>query len=260
MKTPPRLKTAFVMAAMALLVLLCCPPSAAADAQPAAEQLFADANRLYAEENYEQALKLYQQVRARGLTAPELLFNMGNACFKLGHIGRARVFYERALSSRIRGDDDLRLNLAFLRSMLKDPEQEPKDPPHLAVARKLESGTWLFLGLVFYALAFALATAAALRGGRLTAGFRVGVAVCACAGLACAAGLAVLHVSGPLRHAAIVVPQAEVMHTPSYTGKVFFTLHDGTLVRLLQKDGNWAFVQYGDDKRGWVENADVEEI
>src|SRR4030095_9977885 len=52
--------------------------------------------------------------------SPALWFNLGNACFKSGQIGRAIVAYRRAENSTPR-DPDVRANLKFARNQVKGP-------------------------------------------------------------------------------------------------------------------------------------------
>src|SRR5262245_15874464 len=80
---------------------------------------FDEGNRLYQAGNYSESLKRYEEIVADGYEAPALYYNIGNAQFKLGHLGQAIVSYERALRLAPR-DADVRANLDLARSMTAD--------------------------------------------------------------------------------------------------------------------------------------------
>ena len=58
---------------------------------------FLKANQLYQEGKYELAAELYLSYEERGLQSSELYFNAGNAFFRSNKLGKARLFYEKAL-------------------------------------------------------------------------------------------------------------------------------------------------------------------
>ncbi|GAB4319597.1 MAG: hypothetical protein Kow0059_13690 [Candidatus Sumerlaeia bacterium] len=77
------------------------------------EDLFAAANRHYAEGRYAEALSLYETLLARRWSGAALLYNAGNAAAQLGRKGLAVLYYERALRLSPR-DEDAAFNLRFV--------------------------------------------------------------------------------------------------------------------------------------------------
>ncbi|MBX3727631.1 MAG: tetratricopeptide repeat protein [Candidatus Sumerlaeia bacterium] len=71
-------------------------PAQADDAQ-AATRLFEQANAHYAAEEFAQAFELYERLYRSGHATREVLFNAGNASHRLGDVGRAVLYYQRAL-------------------------------------------------------------------------------------------------------------------------------------------------------------------
>ena len=61
------------------------------------EQLWESANTAYINENYQEAVKDYESIRAQGYESDQLYLNLGNAYFKRGMTGKAIVNYNRAL-------------------------------------------------------------------------------------------------------------------------------------------------------------------
>ena len=89
MKTMIRMMTvALMLAALAL---------PAAQAQNV-DSLWAQAVSDYTEENYRAALDGFAAIEEAGYVSPDLYYNMGNCCYKLGHqLGRSILYYEKAL-------------------------------------------------------------------------------------------------------------------------------------------------------------------
>ncbi len=75
---------------------------------------FAQGNKFYEDRDYESAIRMYRAVLDQGVESAEVHFNLGNAYFKAGDLGRAVLSYLRA--QRLDpADDDIRANLDFAR-------------------------------------------------------------------------------------------------------------------------------------------------
>ena len=104
-----------LIAALALAAL----PMAASAQGPVDLEAMAATNALYEDGRYEQAARSFQQLVDKGYGDPVLYYNLGNAYFKQGDIGRAILNYLRAERLAPR-DDDIRANLDFARSQTLD--------------------------------------------------------------------------------------------------------------------------------------------
>src|ERR1051325_497601 len=78
---------------------------------------FDQANRLYEEGKFGDAISLYGAILKAGRVSSGLLFNLGNAYFKNGEIGRAIYNYRRAQALAPR-DPDVQANLRFARDRI----------------------------------------------------------------------------------------------------------------------------------------------
>lgn len=68
-------------------------------ASPEAEHIFDQANKAYNAGQYENAVEGYKQLNTtHGVNNPALFFNLANACYKQGHLGKAILYYEAALA------------------------------------------------------------------------------------------------------------------------------------------------------------------
>jgi hypothetical protein len=85
----------------------------------AQEEFFAEGNRLYQDGDYAGAVERYERIVEAGYDSGALRYNIGNAYFKLGDLGKAILNYERSLRLSPR-DEDARANLELARSLTVD--------------------------------------------------------------------------------------------------------------------------------------------
>src|SRR5439155_12340909 len=81
--------------------------------------LFDEANRLYEQGKFREAVTGYQRLINRGVRSSAVYFNSGNASFKAGDFGRAIANYRCAQYLAPR-DRDIRANLRFARARVPD--------------------------------------------------------------------------------------------------------------------------------------------
>ena len=90
-----------------LLVTVIC--AAATSAQ---DDIFQTGVKYYQEGNYDDAIKMFSKIEKSGIESAALYYNLGNAYFKSGDLGRAVLYYHRA--KRLGpGDADIINNLKF---------------------------------------------------------------------------------------------------------------------------------------------------
>ena len=76
-----------------IFILSVCFLSATASAQ----SLVKKAEDAYMSDKYGEAISIYQEVMQKEGVSSDLYYNMGNAYYKSGQLGKAVLFYERAL-------------------------------------------------------------------------------------------------------------------------------------------------------------------
>ena len=76
------------------------------------ETLFEQGKELYKNGKYQQAINSWMKIVENGEHSAELYFNLGNAQYKLNHIGPSIYYYEKALQLSP-NDQDIKNNLAF---------------------------------------------------------------------------------------------------------------------------------------------------
>lgn len=254
-----RKKSAATTATVLLLALMAWLPSDAGAITKA------NADSAYARQQYQQAIKDYEELLHDGVSA-ELYYNLGNAYYRTDNITRAVLNYERALLLSP-GDGDIRFNLQMARSKTIDkitPESEMFFVTwyHALVNIKSVDG-WARTALVSFALAIVLALAY-LFSARIwvrKVGFFGGLAFIAVFILA---NLFAYQQRQELvnRTGAIIISSAvPVKSTPSKSGTDLFILHEGTKVEIT--DGTmrgWKEIRVADGKEGWIETSKIEII
>ncbi len=225
-------------------------------------EIFERGDQLYQEGDYRAALEAYEAVLSAGHESAALHYNLGNAYFKVGDLGRSILEWERA---RVRspGDPDVLANLELARSLTADAiEPLPRFWLFSAVS-------W-WVGLVprgplilIVALAWLAVTGGAMTrilarnadakrlGSWLATG---GVAVVLILGSNLA--LRELRIGQPER-GVILAAAVPVQSAPADDDDLtLFEVHEGTLVRVYQRAGTWVEIVLEDGKVGWVP-ADV---
>src|SRR5262245_11751225 len=123
----------------------------------AAEDLQEKANRYYRDRDYNNALKAYEQLLPDPRVSTDVLYNIGNCYYKMGQLGRAVLFYERA--ARLNPDDeDIAFNLRL--AGLKTVDRIEPVPPIIYkrwfqdISGSLTVSQWSVALLVLVWLAF----------------------------------------------------------------------------------------------------------
>lgn len=234
-----------------------------ADETPA--RLWDAANAAYLDGNYHEATKAYEQLAAQGYGSAKLFYNLANSYFKQERIGRAILFYRRALRLDP-GNADARYNLTVAEARTKDRiERVPEfflTQWFRTVRHTMSATAWSVLSLAMLACALAafLLYLLAQRLSMRKAGFY---------GTLTAAVLFVLttgFAAGERRdqldrsEAVVMAASAAVSSAPDKLATDLFILHEGTTVRIVDRLDKWCEVTIADGKKGWIENSKIETI
>ncbi len=212
---------------------------------------FEQANRLYEEGRFQDAIQAYQELTTNG-PLPALHFNLGNAWFKSGQIGQAIAEYRIAESLAPR-DPDIRANLKFARDRAGGPSYRPGWIEQKAATLTLgewagmtTAAFWTFFGLLAMGQ-LRPAWRRALRSWTLLAG--------AGATLLLASTLWLASTRATTR-TAVVLPRETVMRRgPFEESQSASTLGMGTEVRVLDEKAGWLQVTPDGQHTGWITNT-----
>ena len=236
-----------------------------ADAAPPADR-FQAGNRLYQDGDYAGALDAYLGLYGEGLESGDLHYNIGNAYFKLGELGRAILFYERARRELPR-DESVRANLELARSLTADqitPLPGFWVPRAVGWAVRLVPRGWLIaiMTLGYLALAATLLYRLLAPGpGARPWTARVAVAAAAIT-LVFGTNILIREFEiGRAERGVILQTETAVQSAPSDDPSLhLFTIHEGTVVRIDRRADEWLEIVLEDGQVGWMRAHDAETI
>lgn len=229
------------------------------------DSLFASANKLYQQERYIEALEQYQGIEKLELESASLYFNMANIYYRTNQVAPAVYYYEKALKLNP-NDKDIRFNLSFANNMILDNiEPLPKSLWQKfmeGVILRFTYETWsrIAVGLAFLFAVLFLMYHFSYSTGKKRFYFITSI-------------LSVIFVTTSLffayrnKHhintnieAIIFAPAAEVKNAPTKSSEIYFELHEGTKVHILETLDNWKKIRIADGKMGWIDTASLKEI
>lgn len=222
----------------------------------AAPSTFDQANKLYEEGRFQEAIQEYQSVLTNHVSAAAH-FNLGNAYFKSGRIGRAIAQYQQAevLAPR---DADVLANLRFARQQVVGPSYKPGWL--LRKARVLTPREWTAAATCAVWLFFALLIIRQWRPNWRPA-LRFWTAFTgALAALLLGFGVWVSQRVADIRLAVITQPEAVMRLGPFEESQGVLTLKDGAELRVLDRKNGWLQVTTGGRQIGWVPEDKVQEL
>jgi tetratricopeptide (TPR) repeat protein len=226
----------------------------------ATEARFEQGNKTYEEGDYQRASEIYQELIDQGDSLPALHYNLGNALFKLNHLGPAILEYERA-NRLAPGDPDIRDNLDYSRSLTVDritPASTPFTALGISMLLDLSSpsqdaailmSTWFLAGAAGIILI--------LGREETTRRYAAYTAVlCLIPVLAAGASLATKSYIEQTRIEAILMePQIDVLSGAGDDNPALFTIHEGLKVRVRNSSNGWVQISLEDGLTGWVRGS-----
>jgi tetratricopeptide (TPR) repeat protein len=233
-----------------------------------AREMFRQANEMAASDP-DQAEQLYRNSAMRfekivwqgGIRNGEIFYNIGNAYFKMGDIGRAILNYKRA-ALFMPNDLNLRQNLHFAKARRIDRIEEPQRMQVLKILffwhYDLSSHTRMILFSAFFILFWVFA------------GFRLFFSKSFLNWLILfLAGFAFLFLGSLIidtiyhynRDPGVIVSLEVIARkgdSVSYESSFKEPLHSGTEFTLIEKRGSWFHIELPDSRRCWIPETDVE--
>jgi len=240
------------MTARAVLLWAMAGATAVCGADADAVRMFREGNAAYAATNFADAVAQYQKALDCGFQPGGLFYNLGNAYYRSGQVGRAIACYRRAQRLLPR-DSDVVENLETARAQTVD---------HLAV-QEVPGAVRAFLCIYYYlspdeclwALNFFLlaffaalsvwyfAPAAGLK--------RLAIVLGLCVAALGAAGGVHLYVGHAGAEAVVLADNVPGRSGPAESATQLFVLNSGTEVAVAGREGAWVKVAVA-DKKGWV--------
>lgn len=228
-------------------------------------ELWTKANDAYSMGQYETALNDYIEIEKNGYHSYRLHYNMGNAWYKTGNMGKAILYYEKALKLNPAGEDALNnLQIAKLQTLDKiDVLPEFIVSTWIKDIRNLMSSNgWGYTAVGLFAVVCILLLLfkfAPTTGGRKLS-FVLACVVFLFFIFAVLFAFSLRAKAKSEDNAVVMVPVSNVKSAPNSTGNNLFILHEGSKVEILEQAGKWCRIEISDGRQGWLEEKDIEVI
>lgn len=120
-----------------------------------AEETFDKANSAYADDEFEEAIQLYNSLLDEGLVSADLYFNLGNAYFKQNDLANAIWHYEKALQYDPT-DPEIKENLEIANTQtidkVKEVPQSQFNSMIYTITHTFKLNTWAWVSIIFSVL------------------------------------------------------------------------------------------------------------
>lgn len=216
--------------------------------------LFRQANALYSQGSYAEAIGEYNRILQAGWESGPLYYNLANACFKENNLGRAILNYRKAWNLTPQ-DPEINKNLEYAREGLRDDiaalPLSVWARARRAVILQFPLGVWIGISSVLYFLTIAWLVAVLLIRPLKKKSPPVIKTLGVC--LVISIVLSVLAYSFYRTPRAIILtPSVSVRYGPTETDAAAFELHEGTEVKVVREKDGWLQISLPDGKAGWL--------
>ena len=215
---------------------------------------------------------MYLKALEVGGSSTTLYYNLGNAYYRQGNLGKAIVNYERALKLDPT-NADARANLEFVNSKITDKQIDSgsyMDSVWEGTVGMFHADTWAVIALVLFAIflgalaAYIFSSAVAVK----KASFFGGLIVFILTVCAVIISFAAANRVNSDKYAIILPPSSQLSTSPREArsqSEQAFLLHEGTKVEIIDSianpgEGMWYEVLVGHGERAWVKASEVEKI
>ena len=229
------------------------------------DELFTNANNLYKEGKYQEAIELYTKIEAKNLVSSELYYNLGNCYYKLNKVAPTIYNYEKALKLDPL-NQDAQNNLVFAKRLTLDRIEElPKSllqKFNHNYLQKLTYNEWAKVVIVFSFLAALLFLLFYFVVNSKKKRFYFIFSMLSFLFLITLIAITYNQYSKEKNtiEAIIFTEKIEVKNAPTENSNEIFTLHEGTKIFILDSVDNWKKIKLADGKIGWLETNNLKEL
>ena len=244
----------------AITILLLCCFSVIGFSQN--NQRFEEANALYNDNKYAEAIDKYESILDTEAHSAELYFNLGNANYKLNNIAPSIYYYEKALQLNP-NDKVIKNNMAYAQNMTIDAIDSVPEVGFSRIINNVvntfQTDTWakfaiggvLIFVLLFLMYHFSYSTS------RKRIAFVVSLVSLLVACISVALAFQKENLDKKNNPAIVFAQESRVKVDPNQTSEEVFRLHEGTKVQVLETYEDWNKIQLSDDSMGWIPSKDI---
>jgi tetratricopeptide (TPR) repeat protein len=224
------------------------------------------ANEQYTQGNYEEAIKLYEQVLAGGKESAELYYNLGNSYYKSNKFTYSILYFEKAKKLNPR-DEDILANLKLVTEyhVVDEIEAVPEFFFYIWFKNLLTIFTcdgWAYISVGSFLLCLIGVGIFGFTGSLKLKKIAFTMASILLIISALSFVFTAKQRSFQLQHneAIIFTPSVVVKSSPDEKGKDLFPLHEGTKVIIKDALGQWCEIRVASGNVGWLLLSDLKRI
>lgn len=220
-------------------------------------ELFDQANELYRNEKYVEAIGLYEQIETSGLVSSELYYNLGNSYYKINKVAPSIYNLEKALLINPRNTDAAN-NLIYANRMAIDAIEElPKtffQNLEIDIIQKLSFDQWAIIAVVtsivmcLFFLFFYFSYIPTRKRGYFIISILSGLLLI----ISLFFTYQQYETSISTVEAIVFDEKSSVKDAPLSSGQEVFEVHEGLKVNVLDEVDVWKKIRLSDGKTGWI--------
>jgi tetratricopeptide (TPR) repeat protein len=225
------------------------------------QELLDSAKNLYIDNDYYEALLIYESLVEENYISPELYYNLGNCYYKSELLAPAIYYYEKALKLSP-GDEDIKHNLKIAYSKITNQVNAVPEMFYIkwynSVRNQFSSNTWAWISII--AFVFTLLIIILVLMSKRRSLKKIGIYLSIFLGLIAIVSFSFAYSQKKYqlsRSQAIVFEAAMVKSSPSLDGNNLFEIQEGLKVQIIDTLDNWSQIRIADGKRGWVQSGQI---
>ena len=215
------------------------------------------ANEYYKNNRYQLAIEEYNKLLLDGFEGTSLYYNLGNAHYRLGKVGYAILYYEKALKLSP-NDEDVMHNLALAKLNLKDKVDTL--PPFFifnlweGILAAFSVTGWTIIVYIIFILVLIVFVvyffSRSVTEQRIS--FFTGIGLTVILLLTISLLIVKMNKEFNTKDGVIIETSVIVKSSPDYSSKDSFQIHEGLKVRIEDNVDDWVKIRLDDGKIGWI--------
>jgi tetratricopeptide (TPR) repeat protein len=236
------------------------PAHARSDKDTDAGYIVYKGNTLYEQGSYNDAIREYSKLLEQDVESGHLYYNIANAYFKKGELGKAILHYERS-KRLIPRDSDLKLNYKFALSQIQADTAKISTPWKEKIFGSLRFLTLneltVLASCLFVLTVLLLVARLYIRMSSNTFSLLLTSLIVMIVFTVTSVWIRASEID---KEAVTVADSPEVKFEPFESATTHFTLHEGMRIYVIQSKQDWMKIKRSDGKTGWVRKNAAEII